>query len=147
MQRENHKEKRMVKICFPLMIFNIYASIQLEMYHTTLMSNTFFIKSLPQDFSINNLCVNILFKNAIFFYQWFCSIKILKKVWFNLDCIMTNVTTVVTGKGEQLTSAGEWLWVLRSDVRNNDTRSKDPDLWGWLVIIPLYMSSPAHIQK
>lgn len=64
-----------------------------------------------------------------------------------LDCIMTNVTTVVTGKGEQLTSAGEWLWVPRSDVRNNDTRSKDPDLWGWLVIIPLYMSSPAHIQK
>lgn len=143
MQRENHKEKRMVKICFPLMIFNIYASIQLEMYHTTLMSNTFFIKSLPQDFSINNLCVN---KNAIFFHQWFCSIKILKKSLV-LDCIMTNVTTVVTGKGEQLTSAGEWLWVPRSDVRNNDTRSKDPDLWGWLVIIPLYMSSPAHIQK
>lgn len=57
------------------------------------------------------------------------------------------VTTVVTGKGEQLTSAEEWLWVPRSDVRNNDTRSKDPDLWGWLVIIPLYMSSPAHIQK
>lgn len=135
----------MVKICFPLMIFNIYASIQLEMYHTTLMSNTFFIKSLPQDFSINNLCVNILFKNAIFF---------LSMVLFNynfekslvLDCIMTNVTTVVTGKGEQLTSAGEWLWVPRSNVRN-DTRSKDPDLWGWLVIIPLYMSSPAHIQK
>lgn len=146
MQRENHKEKRMVKICFPLMIFNIYASIQLKMYHTTLMSNTFFIKSLPQDFSINNLCVNILFKNAIFFYQWFCSIKILKKSLV-LDCIMTNVTTVVTGKGEQLTRAGEWLWVPRSDVRNNDTRSKDPDLLGWSVIIPLYMSSPAHIKK
>lgn len=141
MQRENHKEKRMVKICFPLMIFNIYASIQLEMYHTTLMSNTFFIKSLPQDFSINNLCVNILFKNAIFFYQWYFKKSLV------LDCIMTNVTTVVTGKGEQLTSVGEWLWVPRSDVRNNDTRSKDPDLWGWLVIIPLYMSSPAHIQK
>lgn len=43
-----------------------------------------------------------------------------------LDCIMTNVTTVVTGKGDQLTSVG----VPRSDVRNNDTRSKDPDLWG-----------------
>lgn len=101
MQRENHKEKRMVKICFPLMIFNIYASIQLEMYHTTLMSNTFFIKSLPQDFSINNLCVNILFKNAIFFYQWYFKKSLV------LDCIMTNVTTVVTRKGEQLTSAGE----------------------------------------
>lgn len=140
MQRENHKEKRMVKICFPLMIFNIYAFIQLEIYHTTLTSNTFFIKSLPQDFGINNLCVNILLKNAILFNQNF-------KKSLVLDCIMTNVTTVVTRKGEQLTSAGEWLWVPRSDVRNNDTRSKDPDLWGWLVIIPLYMSSPAHIQK
>lgn len=49
------------------MIFNIYASIQLEMYQTTLMPNTFFIKSLPQDFSINNLCVTILLKNSIFF--------------------------------------------------------------------------------
>lgn len=92
------------------------------------------------------MCQHFVQKFYIFFINGFVQSKFLKKTLV-LDCIMTNVVTVVTGKGEQLTSAGEWLWVPRSDVRNNDTRSKDPDLWGWLVIIPLYMSSPAHIQK
>lgn len=60
-----------------------------------------------------------------FFINGFVQSKLFLKSLV-LDCIMTNVTTVVTGKGDQLTSVG----VPRSDVRNNDTRSKDPDLWG-----------------
>lgn len=60
-------------------------------------------------------------------------VQSFKKKCLVLDCIETicNNNNIVTGKGEQLTSDGEWLCMgpPRSDVRNDNAGQKTQTSW------------------